>query len=176
MRVRAKVRTRMNVSIRGWARVSANVRTRAEASLRPSRSGAGERISRSGCSERKRGGWARIKRAGGARAAGAQAQQRRSPTQAAMGAGAVEPQMALHELLHVFLEARDMLCVAQVDRVARPVPGGRQGWARGHWRVHGRPIPSEPQFPKSGRGRRTALNPRSAEGAFGLRGGDLGDL
>ena len=28
MRVRAKVRTRMNVSIRGWARVSANVRTR----------------------------------------------------------------------------------------------------------------------------------------------------
>lgn len=170
MRVRAKVRTRMNVSIRGWARVSANVRTRAEASLRPSRSGAGERISRSGCSERKRGGWARIKRAGGARPAGAEAQQRRSPTQAAMGAGTVEPQMGLHQLLHVFLEAQNMLCVAQVHRVARPVPGGRQGWARG------RPVPSEPQFPKSGRGRRTALNPRSAEGAFGPRGGDLGDL
>ena len=149
-----------------------------EASLRPSRSRAGERISRSGCSERKRGGWARMKRAGGARPAGAEAQRRRSPTQATTGAGAVEPQMGLPELLHVFsfLEARDMLCVARVDKVARPVPGGRQGWAPGHWRVHGRPVPSEPPFPKSGRERRTALNPRSAEDALGPRGGDLGDL
>ncbi|XP_049567501.1 F-box/WD repeat-containing protein 12 [Orcinus orca] len=118
----------MNVSIRGWARVSANVRTRAEASLRPSRSGAGERISRSGCSERKRGGWARIKRAGGARPAGAEAQQRRSPTQAAMGAGTVEPQMGLHQLLHVFLEAQDMLCVAQVDRVWNEASRTKELW------------------------------------------------
>ena len=85
--------------------------------------------------------------------------------------------MGLPELLlHVFsfLEARDMLCVARVDKVARPVPGGRQGWAPGHWRVHGRPVPSEPPFPKSGRERRTALNPRSAEDALGPWGGNLG--
>nr|XP_059871351.1 F-box/WD repeat-containing protein 12 [Delphinus delphis] len=40
-----------------------------------------------------------------------------------MGAGTVEPQMGLHQLLHVFLEAQDMLCVAQVDRRALLAPG-----------------------------------------------------
>lgn len=38
----------------------------------------------------------------------------------------MEPQLGLHELLHVFsfLEARDLLCAAQVDKVARSVRGG----------------------------------------------------
>lgn len=42
------------------------------------------------------------------------------------------PQLGVHELLHVFsfLEARDLLCAAQVDKVVRP--GWRQGWGHGH--------------------------------------------
>lgn len=66
---------------------------------------------------------------GGARPSGAEAQRRRGPTPASWAAGAMEPQLGLHELLHVFsfLEARDLLCAAQVDKVVSPVPGGRQG-------------------------------------------------
>ncbi|KAJ8784900.1 hypothetical protein J1605_007786 [Eschrichtius robustus] len=71
-----------------------------------------------------------MKRAGGARPAGAEAQRRRSPTQATTGAGAVEPQMGLPELLHVFsfLEARDMLCVAQVDKVWNEASRTKELW------------------------------------------------
>ena len=58
----------------------------------------------------------------------------------------MEPQLGLHELLHVFsfLEARDLLCAAQVDKVVRPGPGGRQGRVHGHWLVHGWSVPSRP--------------------------------
>lgn len=67
---------------------------------------------------------AEVRRAGRSFFCGEEARRRRG------GAGAadeMEPQLGLHELLHVFsfLEARDLLCVAQVDKVVRP--GGRQG-------------------------------------------------
>nr|XP_030688504.1 F-box/WD repeat-containing protein 12 [Globicephala melas] len=45
-----------------------------------------------------------------------------------MGAGTVEPQMGLHQLLHVFLEAQDMLCVAQVDRVWNEASRTKELW------------------------------------------------
>lgn len=59
----------------------------------------------------------------------------------------MEPRLGLHELLHVFsfLEARDLLCAAQVDKVA--CPGGRLGRVLGHWVSKARPSAPDPSFP-----------------------------
>lgn len=59
----------------------------------------------------------------------------------------MEPQLGLHELLHVFsfLEARDLLCAAQVDKVA--YPGERQGRVLGHWVSKSGPSTPDFSFP-----------------------------
>nr|XP_060466239.1 F-box/WD repeat-containing protein 12-like [Panthera onca] len=46
------------------------------------------------------------------------------------GAGEMEPKLGFHELLHVFsfLEARDLLCAAQVDKVWNEVSGTKELW------------------------------------------------
>lgn len=85
----------------------------------------------------------------------------------------MEPRLGPHELLHVFsfLEARDLLCAAQVDKVARLV-GAEAGLASRSPSAHG--------WPRSGLGSpfgrrcQAALMPWSAEGARGPGGGDLG--
>ena len=116
---------------------------------------------------RKPAGWAgrglrkEVQLEGRSSAVGGGSTAKAWPNPASWAAGAMEPQLGLHELLHVFsfLEARDLLCAAQVDKVVSPVPGGRQGWAHGLWRVRGWSVPSRPQFPKSGRERAAVLNP-----------------
>lgn len=72
------------------------------------------------------------------------------------GAGEMEPKLGFHELLHVFsfLEARDLLCAAQVDKVARPVR--EAGLALWFLRVQGWPF-SGPQFPRLGGGVRRPI-------------------